>query len=113
MTRRTFGYVAVLGPSAAFRVSAAPQSAETRAHFPLVEGLTRQVADFIVKTSYADLPSDVIEVGKKSILDGLGLALSGTVAGTGEISRKYLLSLGLPRTGAMVIGSNMKAQPRF
>jgi 2-methylcitrate dehydratase PrpD len=113
MTRRTFGYVAVLGPSAAFRASASPQSAETHTHFPRVEGLTRQVAEFILKTSYADLPSDVIELGKKSILDGLGLALSGTVAETGEISRKYLLTLGLPQTGATVIGSNLKAQPRF
>ena len=108
--------MAMAGPAAAARVWAAPQSpspAESRAHFPVVEGLTRQVADFIVKTSYADLPAGVVELGKKSILDGLGLALSGSVAETGEISRKYVLLLGLPRTGATVIGSNLKAPPRF
>ena len=41
----------------------------------LSEDLTHYVSDFIVKTNYANIPDAVIEVGKKSILDGLGLAL--------------------------------------
>ncbi|MFN7275952.1 MAG: MmgE/PrpD family protein, partial [bacterium] len=54
------------------------------------ESLTGLVADFIVGTRYEDIPADVLAVGKKSILDGLGLALSGSVAHSGEIVRDYL-----------------------
>ncbi len=77
------------------------------------KGLTRQVAEFIVNTTYADLPTDVVELGKKSILDGIGLALSGSVAETGRLSREYVKSLGISRGEATVIGSSMKAPVRF
>ena len=105
MTRRRLAQLATLGAGAAYL--------RAQSKFPHVEGLTRQIAEFIVRTAYADLPADVIELGKKSILDGLGLALSGTVAETGAISRKYLRSLGLEAGGATVIGSNLKAPARF
>src|SRR5262249_38733438 len=58
------------------------------------EGLTRYVAEFVERTKLADLPAIVIENGKKSILDGLGLALSGSVAKTGELMRRHLADLG-------------------
>lgn len=77
------------------------------------EGLTHQVAGFIVQTRYQDLPSTVIELGKKSILDGLGLALSGSVARTGAITRTYVESLGLSKAQATVIGSSIQAPIRF
>ncbi|MBI3698092.1 MAG: MmgE/PrpD family protein [Acidobacteria bacterium] len=77
------------------------------------KGLTRQVAEFIVSTTYADLPADVLELGKKSILDGIGLALSGSVAETGKLSREYVKSLELGRAEATVIGSSIKAPVRF
>jgi 2-methylcitrate dehydratase PrpD len=76
-------------------------------------GLSRQVAEFIVNTTYTDLPAEVLELGRKSILDGLGLALAGSVAETGRISRAYLNSLGLMRGEATVIGSAMRAPVRF
>jgi hypothetical protein len=37
----------------------------------------------------------VIELGKKSILDGLGLAFPGSVAQMGELGREYIQSIGL------------------
>ena len=77
------------------------------------DGLTRQVAAFILNTTYKDLPAEVIELGKKSILDGLGLALAGSVAETGTLSREYLKTLGLLRGLATVIGSPVKTAPRF
>jgi len=43
-------------------------------------GLTEYVGRFVVSTKYEDIPGDVIELGKKSILDGLGLALAGSRA---------------------------------
>ena len=39
--------------------------------------LTLSVADFVVATDAAMLPEAVVSLGKKSILDGIGLALSG------------------------------------
>ncbi|MGH9359727.1 MAG: hypothetical protein ACRD1O_11235, partial [Terriglobia bacterium] len=58
-------------------------------------GLTHYVSEFVVNTTYADIPANVIELGKKSILDGLGLALVGSVVKTGKLSQEYLNSLGL------------------
>lgn len=81
--------------------------------FPEAPDLTRYVADFVVKTQYADIPQDVIELGKKSILDGFGLALAGSVAETGPLSRQYIQSLGLAKANSTVIGTSLKAGPRF
>jgi len=50
----------------------------------------------------------VIELGKKSMLDGLGLALSGAVAESGELVQQYLKSLGISTGSASVFGSNIK-----
>jgi 2-methylcitrate dehydratase PrpD len=77
------------------------------------DGLTQDVARFLVNTNWADIPADVIELGKKSILDGLGLALAGSVAETGKLSRAHVESLGLGRGAATVIGTSLKAPERF
>jgi 2-methylcitrate dehydratase PrpD len=58
-------------------------------------GLTNYVAVFIEETRPEDIPDDVIALGKKSILDGLGLALSGSVAKSGELVRRHLADLWL------------------
>ena len=55
--------------------------------------LTEHVARFVIETDYDDLPEEVVELGKKSILDGFGLALSGSVAKSGALVRDYLGSL--------------------
>jgi 2-methylcitrate dehydratase PrpD len=56
----------------------------------------------------------VMHLGKRSILDGLGLALAGNAAESGHIVRTYLKSLGIPTTkGSTVIGTNMKVPARF
>ena len=43
-------------------------------------GLTQHVSEFIVNTKYEDIPENVIAIGKKTILDGFGLALAGSVS---------------------------------
>jgi 2-methylcitrate dehydratase PrpD len=78
---------------------------------PAVEGLTREAAEFVVNTKAP--PADVIEIGKKSILDGIGLALSGSVAKSGELVRTYLNQVGIKDGSATVIGMSMKVPPRF
>ena len=76
-------------------------------------GLTKQVAEFIVGTNVKALPADVVALGKKSILDGLGLALSGSIAKSGELVVKHLESLSLGKGPATVIGTGMSVAPRF
>ncbi len=75
-------------------------------------GLTNEVAQFITDTAWSDLSGELIELGKKSILDGLGLALSGSVAKSGEIVRSYLSSMKSSGT-ASVIGTELKVPARF
>lgn len=75
--------------------------------------LTWYVADFICNTTASDLPQNVVELGKKSILDGIGLALSGSVAKSGELVRRHLAELGLGEGPATVIGTNLRIAPRF
>ena len=56
--------------------------------------LTAYVARFITDTRASRIPADVMRLGKHSILDGLGLALAGNVAESGNIVRLYLKTLG-------------------
>ena len=86
---------------------------------PVVElakapGLTRYIAEFIVNTKYEDIPEDVLILGKKTMLDGFGLALAGSVSVLGPRIRQYIASLGLANgKSASIIGTVMKAPPRF
>jgi 2-methylcitrate dehydratase PrpD len=88
-----------------------PQS--DRESFPEATGLTKYVAEFLVKTRFEDIPEEVIELGKKSILDALGLALCGANADCGLLIRKYLSGIGCTGSTATVIGSNLQCPPRF
>jgi len=94
LTRRTL----LLGATAGFSLRAAT-------------GLTREVAEFVVNAKYSDIPRDVLDLGRKSILDGIGLALAGSVAKIGGITEAYLESLGSAR--ADVIGRGRKNAVRF
>ncbi|MEY2777757.1 MAG: hypothetical protein RLY30_1855 [Pseudomonadota bacterium] len=75
--------------------------------------LTDYVAEFICKTQPKDIPADVMELGKKSMLDGIGLAMSGSVAKSGELVREHLGTLGISDGQCTVIGSSIRTAPRF
>lgn len=77
------------------------------------EQLTRYVADFICTTKVSDLPQEVVALGKKHILDGLGLALSGGASHCGGLVRQHLGDLNLGTGPATVIGTRLKVAPRF
>ena len=81
--------------------------------FPHAPGLTKYVADFIVNTKYEDIPKDVLELGRKSILDGFGLALAGSVSEMGPLVTRYLRTLGSGDTKASIIGGSLQAPVRF
>lgn len=76
------------------------------------EGLTREVGEFVTQTDFDRLPPELLELGRKSILDGLGLALSGSVAGSGRIVQRYLKSQRL-HGRSTVFGTTLKTHPRF
>ena len=75
--------------------------------------LTAEVASFVCQTQFTDLPADVVALGKKSMLDGIGLAISGSVATSGKLVREHLQSLGITGGAATVFGSSLKTAPRF
>src|ERR1700732_4894981 len=113
MLRRDFGK-ASLGILASSALSASSRTAEpSGSDFPKTSGLTAYVGRFVTTTTYEQIPDEVIELGKKSILDGLGLALAGSRAETGAISRKYVQQIGVCNGKATIIGSADKTSPRF
>ncbi|HEX2828903.1 MAG TPA: MmgE/PrpD family protein [Burkholderiales bacterium] len=76
--------------------------------------LTAYVARFVVDTKGSRIPKDVMHLGKRSILDGLGLALAGNAAESGHLVRTYLRKLGATSDrGSTLIGTDLKAAPRF
>src|SRR6267143_1452434 len=112
MKRRDFVSRSALATVAGLLTNAKGYSSEAPlpcpAPFPNVDGVTKYVAQFVVDTTLAEIPEDVLELGKKSILDGLGLALAGSVAESGTIVLKYLQQLGFEHSGTRVLGSGMK-----
>ncbi len=77
-------------------------------------GLTDYVAGFVVGTRAKDIPADVARLGKRSVLDGIGLALAGAASHQGAISRRYLANLGIASEhGSTVIGSKLRLPARF
>jgi 2-methylcitrate dehydratase PrpD len=98
-----------LSQAAPMNLSAAQQGQG----FTVVPGLTKYVAEFIVNTRYEDIPAPVMELGRKSILDGFGLALAGSVSDMGPLMRQYVQAQGLSGGRASIIGTNIKAPARF
>src|SRR6202521_1664129 len=114
MRRRDFGK-ASLGviASSVLVDSAKSAGALPSSDFPKAPGLTDYVGKFVSQTKYEDIPGEVIELGKKSILDGLGLALAGSKAQTGALCRQYLQKIGVCNGKSTIVGSARKTSPRF
>ena len=112
--KSTAGVGATLGLlGSALPVSGAAESKSCAPPFPATPALTRYVAEFVANTKYEDIPSDVIELGKKSILDGIGLALSGSRAETADLIHKYVKQFNCEAGGSTVIGTDLKWPLRF
>ena len=85
----------------------------------LPSSLTDYVAGFIVDTRAEDIPAQVVHLGKRSVLDGIGLALAGAASQTGAITRRYLTAMGIATDdsgtviGSTVIGSELRLPARF
>ena len=96
---------AVLSPKSQ-RVRTATDTGETA-------GVTRRIAEFIVQTKYREQPQDIIDVGRKSIVGAIGLALEGSAAKSGQTVRAYLESLGVAGGDATVVGSALRSPARL
>lgn len=77
-------------------------------------GVTDEVALFIVSAKARDIPTEVAHLGKRSVLDGIGLALAGAASECGGIAHRYLEGLGIvAEGGSTVIGSSLRLPARF
>ena len=94
------------GPTEALASPAEASPAEELAKAP---GLTKYVSEFIVNTKYEDIPENVIAIGKKTMLDGFGLALAGSASTAGPRIRQYIESLGPCGGGASITAGMTKA----
>ncbi len=113
MRRRDFGKASFGAIAAAIVADSGAAQPSAPGDFPKNTGLTKYVGTFITQTNYQEIPADVIELGRKSILDGLGLALAGSRAESGPISRRYVEQVGATGGTATVIGTAQKTSPRF
>jgi 2-methylcitrate dehydratase PrpD len=76
--------------------------------------ITDYVAGFVTSTRFGDIPKDVAHLGKRSVLDGIGLALAGARSECGHIAQGYLANLGIATAdGSTVIGSSLRLPARF
>jgi len=77
-------------------------------------GVTDEIAAFVVSAKLGDIPKDVAHSAKRSVLDGIGLALAGAASECGAIARRYLEGLGIAADGdSTVIGSSLRLPARF
>jgi 2-methylcitrate dehydratase PrpD len=76
--------------------------------------ITDEIAGFVAATSAAEIPDEVGRLGKRSVLDGIGLALAGAASACGRIAQRYLASLGLAGAdGSTAIGTPLRLPARF
>jgi len=113
MIRRDFCKTSLALAGLALTGERAEALANPAEELPKSPGLTKYVSEFIVNTKYEDIPENVIALGKKTILDGFGLALAGSASTAGPRIRQYIESLGPCGGSSSVIGTKMKVHPRF
>jgi 2-methylcitrate dehydratase PrpD len=76
-------------------------------------GLTAQVADFVASLGWVDVPDDVRWLAKRSILDGLGLAVAGSRSRAAQIARAEIVAYGQLAGEASVLGTELRIPARF
>jgi 2-methylcitrate dehydratase PrpD len=70
--------------------------------------IAEEIANFICKTNFNDIPEQVIEKSKQSLLDCIGVALYGCRSEASKISEKVICSMESKKE-ASVIGTMFKA----
>lgn len=75
------------------------------------QSLTEHVARFITETRPEDIPAAVLELGTKSMLDGLGVAISGSISEPVRILLDYVSESGTGKCST--IGTSERLPARF
>jgi len=73
-------------------------------------GATEEIASFIVNTGYSEIPQRAVAIAKRSVLDGIAVALAGSLDPGGRIISQYVRDMG-GRPQAGVIGGGFKTSP--
>jgi len=74
--------------------------------------VTKQLADFLVKTKLEDIPPQIVQRGKELFLDFIGGSLPGTVTPTGKIAMDYVKEMGA-KPEAAIIGGGFKTTAQY
>ena len=74
-------------------------------------GATETVSNWIVNTSYEDIPPDAIRVAGESCFDLLGVTLAGAVQPVGEIIKKYVAEQGGTPEATIVVSGLRSSMP--
>jgi 2-methylcitrate dehydratase PrpD len=61
---------------------------------PDTSGITEEVAAFVEAIRFEDFSPEVKQVGKRCIIDGIGVILAGTAEPCTRILRDYILAMG-------------------
>ena len=67
-------------------------------------GLTQEVASFVARTRYRDIPEDVVALSRAFILDGLGVALAGSTDECSRIVQAQIRQMG-GKAEASILGT--------
>ena len=71
-------------------------------------GLTQEVANFVFKTRYRDIPEDVVQLARGFILDGFGVALAGSTDECSRIVQAHIRQMA-GKGEATVLGTKLSA----
>jgi 2-methylcitrate dehydratase PrpD len=71
-------------------------------------GPTREIAGYVAEARYRDIPSDVVQLARGFILDGLGVALAGSTDECSRIVQAQIRRMG-GRGESSVLGTSLRA----
>lgn len=87
---------------------------QTRMPDELTEiAVTDEVVDFALGVQLADVPAEVLDLAKRSLLDAVGLAVAGIVTETARIPRRVIARYGDLSGDASVLGTSDRLPARF
>jgi 2-methylcitrate dehydratase PrpD len=70
--------------------------------------LTQEVASYVARTRYRDIPADVVQLARGFILDGLGVALAGSTDECSRILQRHIWNAN-GRGESSIVGTSLSA----
>ena len=78
-----------------------------------VPGLTSEVSAFVAGVSLDSVPLEVTAAAKRSVLDGLGLAVAGSRSQPSRVCREQIASYLCTAGEAAALGTSLRIPARF